>query len=334
MNILVTGGAGFIGSHFVHYMLETYPDIRLYCIDKLTYAGNISSLEDVLCDPRFNFVRGDICNRRLVAEVMQRGGFDAVINFAAESHVDRSIKSPRVFTRTNLIGTQVLLDECLRRGVRFHQISTDEVYGDMPAGSKDKFTESSPLRPSSPYSASKAAADLMVLAYCRTYGLNATISRCSNNYGIRQFPEKLIPVTIVRALKGGRVPVFGDGLNERDWIATEDHCRAVDFILKNGEAGQVYNVGADCAISNLRLVERILSLLGKDENAVEFVADRLGHDRRYALDCTKLRAMGWRPICDFDAGIERIVRWYAEGNTWLNEVLSGAYKIKNNRFGR
>lgn len=331
MKLLVTGGAGFIGSHFVHYMLGAHADTEIVCLDKLTYAGNITSLADLFGDGRFTFVRGDICDEQLAGSLFEDNRFDAVVNFAAESHVDRSISSPRPFTLTNVLGTQTLLDLCVKHGVRFHQVSTDEVYGDLPAGSRERFTEESPLRPSSPYSASKAAADLLVKAYCRTYGLFATISRSGNNYGARQFPEKLIPLAVTLALKRRSVPVYGDGRNERDWIAVEDHCRAVDLILQRGESGEVYNVGADCVCDNLTLVKRILALLGRPESLIGFVPDRRGHDRRYALDCGKLRALGWQPQTEFSEGLRRTVRWYEENTGWVGDILSGVYLLKNSR---
>ncbi len=331
MNILVAGGAGFIGSHFVRHMLKEHPDANVTCMDKLTYAGNITSLKEPLCDGRFSFVRGDICNAALTEEVFAEGRFDVAVNFAAESHVDRSIASPREFSATNLMGTQTLLDACLKHGVRFHQVSTDEVYGDLPAGSALKFTEESALRPSSPYSASKAAADLMVLAYCRTFGLKATVSRSANNYGARQFPEKLIPVAVICARRNRRVPLFGDGSNERDWISAEDHCRAIDTILQKGACGEVYNVGADSVCANIDMVRRILALTGRPESLIDFVCDRKGHDRRYALDCSKLRALGWEPLVPFGEGIAATVRWYEDNDGWVDDILSGAYMLKNIR---
>lgn len=332
MNILVTGGAGFIGGHFVHYMLKKYADLRLCCADKLTYAACLGSLRDVLDDKRLTFVRADICNGSEMSALFASYGFDAVVNFAAESHVDRSILSPEQFVQTNVMGTQVLIGECIKGGVRFHQVSTDEVYGDMPAACARTFNERSALRPSGPYSASKAAADLLVLAYCRTYGLRATISRSVNNYGSRQFPEKLIPVAVGCALENRPVPLYGDGRNERDWIAVEDHCSAIDVILQRGRPGGVYNVSAGCVIDNLTLVKRILAILGKDECGYTFVTDRKGHDRRYASDSSELRALGWQPQVDFRQGIEKTVRWYESNRALYDRIASGAYLAENEQL--
>lgn len=329
MKILVTGGAGFIGSNFIYHMLGKYPDCRIVCLDKLTYAGNLRTLSGALKDGRFRFVRGDIADGDFVYRLFGDERFDAVVNFAAESHVDRSIVNARPFLVTNIIGTQVLLDACNRYGVgRFHQISTDEVYGDLPIERGDlRFTESSPLRPSSPYAASKASADLLVLAYCRTHGTFATVSRCSNNYGPCQFPEKLIPLTITRALEGKNLPVYGDGKNVRDWLHVYDHCRAIDSILRGGRAGEVYNVGGGCELPNTEVVKRILALLNRPESLIEFVADRKGHDRRYAMDCSKLESeLGWKAETDFSVGLEQTVRWYLDNRSWWEEILSGEYK--------
>lgn len=319
MKILVTGGAGFIGGNFIQYMLKNHPDCRMVCLDKLTYAGNLSTLAGALNNVNFTFVRGDIADSDFVCGLFARESFDAVVNFAAESHVDRSISGAQVFMVSNVVGVQVLLDACNRYGVRrFHQISTDEVYGDLPLGSPSlKFTEESPLRPSSPYAASKAAADLIALASRRTYGTFVTISRSSNNYGPYQHPEKLIPLVITRALAGEKVPVYGDGKNVREWISVCDHCRAIDLILQNGESGEVYNVGGGVEMANIDLVELILNELGAPRSLIEFVPDRKGHDRRYFMDCSKMaHKLGWRPQTDFLDGIKRTVRWYKNNRDW------------------
>lgn len=319
MKILVTGGAGFIGGNFIQYMLKNHPDCRMVCLDKLTYAGNLSTLAGALNNANFTFVRGDIADSDFVCGLFARESFDAVVNFAAESHVDRSISGAQVFMVSNVVGVQVLLDACNRYGVRrFHQISTDEVYGDLPLGSPSlKFTEESPLRPSSPYAASKAAADLIALASRRTYGTFVTISRSSNNYGPYQYPEKLIPLVITRALAGEKVPVYGDGQNVREWISVFDHCRAVDLVLQNGESGEIYNVGGGVEMANIDLVELILNELGVSRSLIEFVPDRKGHDRRYSIDSNKMAyKFGWRPQTNFLEGIKRTVRWYKNNRDW------------------
>lgn len=319
MKILVTGGAGFIGGNFIYYMLKNHPDCRMVCLDKLTYAGNLSTLAGALNNVNFTFVRGDIADSDFVCGLFARESFDAVVNFAAESHVDRSISGAQVFMVSNVVGVQVLLDACNRYGVRrFHQISTDEVYGDLPLGSPSlKFTEESPLRPSSPYAASKAAADLIALANRRTYGTFVTISRSSNNYGPYQHPEKLIPLVITRALAGEKVPVYGDGQNVREWISVFDHCRAVDLVLQNGESGEIYNVGGGVEMANIDLVELILNELGVSRSLIEFVPDRKGHDRRYSIDSNKMAyKFGWRPQTNFLEGIKRTVRWYKNNRDW------------------
>lgn len=319
MKILVTGGAGFIGGNFIHYMLKNHPDCRMVCLDKLTYAGNLSTLAGALNNANFTFVRGDIADSDFVCGLFARESFDAVVNFAAESHVDRSISGAQVFMVSNVVGVQVLLDACNRYGVRrFHQISTDEVYGDLPLGSPSlKFTEESPLRPSSPYAASKAAADLIALANRRTYGTFVTISRSSNNYGPYQHPEKLIPLVITRVLAGEKVPVYGDGQNVREWISVFDHCRAVDLVLQNGESGEIYNVGGGVEMANIDLVELILNELGAPRSLIEFVPDRKGHDRRYSMDSSKMAyKFGWRPQTNFLEGIKRTVRWYKNNRDW------------------
>ena len=329
MTIIVTGGAGFIGSRFVYYLLGKNPDCRVICLDKLTYAGNLSTLKAAMADPRFRFVRGDICDRTLVFRLFEEERPDMVVNFAAESHVDRSIEDPGVFLRTNVLGTQTLLDACRKYGVaRYHQVSTDEVYGDLPLDRPDLFfTEDTPIHTSSPYSASKAGADLLVLAYHRTYGLPVTISRCSNNYGPCQFPEKLIPLMIANALADKPLPVYGTGENVRDWLYVEDHCRAIDLILHRGRVGEVYNVGGHNERANIDIVRLICRELGKPESLIRFVADRKGHDRRYAIDPTKIRnELGWLPETGFEDGIRRTIRWYLEHRAWWEDIISGEYQ--------
>lgn len=328
MTILVTGGAGFIGSNFVHYMMEKYPDYRIVCIDKLTYAGNLRNLETVLDKKNFRFIKGDICDRELVYRIFEEEKPDVVINFAAESHVDRSIESPDIFLKTNILGTQMLLDASRKYNVkRFHQVSTDEVYGDLPLDRSDlKFTESSPLRPSSPYSASKASADLLVLAYHRTYGVPVTISRCSNNYGPYQFPEKLIPLMIINALNDRPLPVYGDGRNVRDWIHVKDHCEAIDIIIHRGKEGEIYNIGGENERANIDVVRMILKELGKPESLIRFVKDRPGHDRRYALDISRMKKeFGWSPKISFEEGLKSTIKWYLENRSWWEEIINGEY---------
>ncbi len=333
MTIIVTGGAGFIGSNFIYYELAHHED-RILCVDKLTYAGNLETLAPVWEDPRFSFIRGDIADRRFVYELFEREKPDVVVNFAAESHVDRSIQSPSVFLETNVMGTGVLLDACRTYGIRrFHQVSTDEVYGDLPLERRDLFfTEETPLHASSPYSASKASADLLTMAWHRTYGVPVTISRCSNNYGPFQFPEKLIPLMLIHALEGKPLPVYGDGANVRDWLFTEDHCRAIDLILRKGKEGEVYNIGGHNERDNLTVVKTILRALGRPETLIEYVADRPGHDRRYAIDPAKIeRDLGWRPETPFEEGIERTIRWYLDHEDWWRHILSGAYLVYNQK---
>lgn len=319
MTLLVTGGAGFIGSNFIFYWLKHHPEERVVCLDKLTYAGNLATLVPVMDHPNFRFVRGDICDRAAVKRLFEEEQPQAVINFAAESHVDRSIQAPEVFLRTNVLGTQVLLDACCAHGgVRFHQVSTDEVYGDLPLDRPDLlFTEESPLRPSSPYSASKAGSDLLALAYCRTYGLPVTVSRCSNNYGPYQFPEKLIPRMIVRALAGKTLPVYGRGENVRDWLHVDDHCAALDAILQSGAAGEVYNIGGRSERTNLEIVGLICRRLEVPPEQVVHVADRKGHDKRYAIDSGKLSSqLGWQPQVSFDQGMDETINWYLDHRYW------------------
>lgn len=317
--IIVTGGAGFIGSNFILYMLETYPDYRVICVDKLTYAGNLSNLAAVMDRQNLRFVKADICDRGAVYQVFEEEHPDIVVNFAAESHVDRSIEAPSVFLETNITGTAVLMDACCKYGIRrFHQVSTDEVYGDLPLDRPDLlFDEETPLRTSSPYSASKASADLLVQAYCRTYGLQATISRCSNNYGPFQFPEKFIPQMILNALEDKPLPVYGKGINVRDWLYVTDHCRAVDLIIHRGKDGEVYNVGGHNEMKNIDLVRFICRELGKPESLITFVEDRKGHDMRYAIDTSKIYAeLGWKPETRFEVGIRKTIRWYCENRDW------------------
>lgn len=329
MNILVTGGAGFIGSNFVYYMLNKYSDYRIVCLDKLTYAGNLSTLKKAMENPNFRFVKGDISDREFVFNLFEEEKFDIVVNFAAESHVDRSIEDPGIFLKTNVIGTQVLMDASRKYGVkRYHQVSTDEVYGDLPLDRPDLFfTEETPLHTSSPYSASKAAADLLVLAYYRTYKLPVTISRCSNNYGPYHFPEKLIPLMIIRALNDEKLPVYGDGSNVRDWLYVEDHCSAIDLIIHNGRIGEVYNIGGHNEKTNLEVVKTILKELGKSEDLITYVKDRPGHDLRYAIDPTKIsNELGWEPTTRFEEGIKKTIKWYLENKEWWQEIISGEYK--------
>lgn len=312
MIIFVTGGAGFIGSNFIFYMMKNYPEYRIVCLDKLTYAGNMFTLASVLTKPNFRFVKIDICDRDAVYQLFEEERPDMVVNFAAESHVDRSIEHPEIFLQTNIIGTSVLLDACRIYGIqRYHKVSTDEVYGDLPLNRPDLFfTEETPIHTSSPYSSSKAGADLLVLAYYRTYGLPVTISRCSNNYGPYQYPEKLIPRMIINALHDKPLPVYGDGLNVRDWLYVEDHCRAIDLILREGCIGEVYNVGGHNEMANIDIVKLICKELGKPESLITYVTDRKGHDRRYAIDPSKIhRELGWLPETKFTDGIKKTIQW-------------------------
>jgi len=321
--LLVTGGCGFIGSNFVRYMLRNH-DYKIINVDKLTYAGNLENLSDISHYPNYEFVRGDIADKALI-EGLSSKGIDVVINFAAESHVDRSIEDPRVFLETNVIGTQVLLEAARKYGMlRFIQISTDEVYGSL--GPRGSFTETSPLAPNSPYSASKTAADLLVRAYHKTYGLASIITRCSNNYGPYQFPEKLIPLMISNALEDNPLPVYGDGMNVRDWIYVEDHCRAIDLIMHKGREGELYNIGANNELPNIEIVKKILDRLNKPESLIKFVEDRPGHDRRYAIDSAKLRnGLGWDTIYSFEEAIDLTIGWYVEHQDWWKKIKSGEY---------
>lgn len=329
MNIIVTGGAGFIGSNFIFHMLKEYPEDRIICLDKLTYAGNLSTLEPIMDKPNFRFVKMDICDRDAVYGLFEEEHPDMVVNFAAESHVDRSILNPEIFLETNIIGTSVLMDACRKYGIkRYHQVSTDEVYGDLPLDRPDLFfTETTPIHTSSPYSSSKAGADLLVLAYHRTYGLPVTISRCSNNYGPYHFPEKLIPLMIINALHDKPLPVYGDGLNVRDWLYVEDHCRAIDLILQKGKVGEIYNVGGHNEMRNIGIVKLICQELGKPESLISYVKDRKGHDRRYAIDPTKIHnELGWLPETKFADGIKKTIKWYLENQDWWENIVNGEYQ--------
>lgn len=325
MTIIVTGGAGFIGSNFIFYMLDSYPENRIVCMDKLTYAGNLSTLASAMDNPHFRFFKIDICDREAVYRLFEEEHPDMVVNFAAESHVDRSIENPEIFLDTNVKGTAVLMDACRKYGIaRYHQVSTDEVYGDLPLNRPDLFfTEETPIRTSSPYSSSKASADLLVLAYYRTYGLPVTISRCSNNYGPYQFPEKLIPFMIINALSDKPLPVYGEGVNVRDWLYVKDHCRAIDLIIHKGRVGEVYNVGGHNEMKNIDIVKLICKELDKPESLITHVADRKGHDLRYAIDPTKIHnELGWLPETKFEDGIKETIRWYLDNRKWWEMIIS------------
>ena len=329
MTIIVTGGAGFIGSNFIFHMLKKYPDYRIICLDKLTYAGNLSTLAPVMDNPNFRFVKADICDREAVDKLFEEEHPDIVVNFAAESHVDRSIEDPGIFLQTNIIGTSVLMDAAREYGVqRYHQVSTDEVYGDLPLDRPDLFfTEETPIHTSSPYSASKASADLLVQAYYRTFKLPISISRCSNNYGPYHFPEKLIPLIIGRALNDQTLPIYGTGENVRDWLYVEDHCRAIDLIIHKGRVGEVYNIGGHNERTNLQVVKAVLKELGKPESLITYVKDRAGHDMRYAIDPTKItNELGWEPTTKFDDGIKLTVKWYLENRKWWENIINGEYQ--------
>ncbi len=329
MKIIITGGAGFIGSNFVFHMLKFHPEDRIICLDKLTYAGNLSTLAPVMDKPNFRFVKADICDRKAVYQLFEEEKPDIVVNFAAESHVDRSIENPSIFLETNIMGTAVLMDACRQYGIqRYHQVSTDEVYGDLPLDRPDLFfTETTPIHTSSPYSSSKASADLLVLAYHRTYGLPVTISRCSNNYGPYHFPEKLIPLMIINALHDQPLPVYGDGLNVRDWLYVEDHCRAIDLIIHKGTVGEVYNVGGHNEMKNIDIVKLICQALHKPESLIQYVTDRKGHDRRYAIDPTKIHTeLGWLPETKFADGIQKTIQWYLQHEDWWQPIISGEYQ--------
>lgn len=328
MNIIVTGGAGFIGGNFCHYMTNKYPEDTILCIDKLTYAGNMETLAPIMDKPNFKFFKADIADRDTIYQIFEEEKPDIVVNFAAESHVDRSITDPEIFLRTNIIGTSVMLDACRKYGIkRYHQVSTDEVYGDLPLDRPDLFfTEDTPIHTSSPYSASKASADLLVQAYARTYNMPCTISRCSNNYGPYHFPEKLIPLIIANALNDKELPVYGKGENVRDWLYVEDHCIAIDLIIRKGTAGEVYNIGGHNEKTNLEVVKTVLAQLGKSEDLITYVTDRPGHDRRYAIDPTKIHnELGWLPATPFDEGIKKTISWYLDNRTWWENIISGEY---------
>lgn len=334
MEIMVTGGAGFIGSNFIRYISENYPDDEIICVDSLTYAGNPENLSGIAESSRFRFYKADISDREAVYGIFENEKPDMAVNFAAESHVDRSIKSPDVFLKTNVLGTQVLLDACRKYGIkRYHQISTDEVYGNLPLDNKElMFTEETRLNPSSPYSASKASADLLVMAYRRTYGLPVTISRCSNNYGEYQFPEKFIPLTIINALCNKPIPVYGTGKNIRDWLYVGDHCRAVDMILRRGREGEVYNIGGHGELCNTDVARLILKIMGKPEDLITFVEDRKGHDLRYAVNAEKITAeLNWQPETDFSAGLEKTVNWYLNHKEWWKNTVDKMVAKGNSR---
>lgn len=329
MTIIVTGGAGFIGSNFIFYMMDKYPDYRIVCIDKLTYAGNLSTLDSVIGKENFRFLKVDICDRESIERIFEEERPDVVVNFAAESHVDRSISNPGIFLQTNIMGTAVLMDACRKYGIfRFHQVSTDEVYGDLPIDRTDLFfSEETPLHTSSPYSASKASADLLVLAYYRTYGLPVTISRCSNNYGPYQFPEKLIPLMTINAMENRSLPVYGKGINVRDWLYVEDHCSAIDLIIHKGREGEAYNVGGHNEKSNIDIVKYICKELNKSESLITYVADRKGHDRRYAIDAEKIqRELGWYPKMQLETGLKKTIEWYQTQRNWWGQIVSGEYQ--------
>lgn len=329
MKIIVTGGAGFIGGNFVHYMLNKYNDYKIICLDALTYAGNMETLEPVKDNPNFKFYKADIADREAVYEIFEKEKPDIIVNFAAESHVDRSIDNPGIFLQTNIIGTGVLMDACRKYGItRYHQVSTDEVYGDLPLDRPDLFfTETTPLHTSSPYSASKASADLLVQAYHRTFKLPVTISRCSNNYGPYHFPEKLIPLIIANALADKELPVYGKGENVRDWLYVEDHCSAIDLIIHKGRVGEVYNIGGHNEKTNLEVVKIILKELGKSEDLIRYVTDRPGHDMRYAIDPTKIHnELGWLPATKFEDGIKKTIKWYLDNKEWWQHIINGEYK--------
>lgn len=328
MKILVTGAAGFIGSNFVYYELDKYPEDKIVALDLLTYAGNLKNLDGCKDNPNFKFVKMDIRDRESINKLFEEEKFDTVANFAAESHVDRSIEDPEVFLRTNIIGTEVLMDASLKFGVkRYHQVSTDEVYGDLPLEAVDSFfTESTPLHTSSPYSASKASADLLVMAYHRTFGLNMSITRCSNNYGPYQFPEKMIPLMINNARHDKSLPVYGDGMNVRDWLHVYDHCAGIDLVMRNGKNGEVYNIGGHNERHNIEVVKTILAQVGKPESLITYVADRKGHDLRYAIDPTKIETeLGWKPKYNFESGIKETIKWYMDNQEWMDNVTSGDY---------
>ncbi len=329
MKYIITGGAGFIGSNYLHYVVNKYKEDFFICLDALTYAGNYNNIKDLEEKENYKFVKGNITDRSFVYKLFEEERPDYIINFAAESHVDNSIKDPEIFLRTNIIGTEVLMDACLKYGIkRYHQVSTDEVYGDLPLDKPElKFTENTPIHTSSPYSTSKASADLLVMAYHRTYGLPVTISRCSNNYGPYQFPEKLIPKVISNALQNKKIPVYGTGKNVRDWIHVHDHNVGVDLIVRNGKDGEVYNLGGHSERDNLTIVKTILKEMGKSEDLIEFVEDRKGHDLRYAIDSNKVeKELGWKREYSFEEGIKETINWYLNNEEWIKNILTGEYK--------
>lgn len=336
MRILVTGGAGFIGSNFIRYWLRKYPSDKIVNLDKLTYAGNLSSLRDVRDNPNYKFVKGDICNGKLVSELMN--GIDVVVGFAAESHVDRSISGPQVFVKTNIIGTQVLLDAAVKAGVkRFHQVSTDEIFGALPDKGKEKFNEDWPFRPNSPYAASKAASDCLVRSYWKTYGLPVSISNTSNNYGPYQFPEKLIPLAITNLMENKKVPIYGDGLQVRDWLYVEDHCWAIDLIVHEEKViGETFCVGGLTKdIPNIQVVRKILKIMGKDDSNIEYVKDRPGHDRRYSVDWSKIKIrLDWQPQHDFDTWLEKTIKWYKNNTNWWKPLKEKQQKYFKKQYGK
>lgn len=329
MTIIVTGGAGFIGSNFIYFQLKNHPEDRIVCLDSLTYAGNMATLDEAMKNDHFRFVKADITDKAAVEKLFQEEHPDIIVNFAAESHVDRSVEDPGLFLRTNILGTQTLMDACRKYGIkRYHQVSTDEVYGDLPLDRPDLFfTEETPIHTSSPYSASKASADLLVLAYARTFHLPVSITRCSNNYGPYHFPEKLIPLMISRALADESLPVYGTGENVRDWLYVEDHCSAIDLVIRKGHEGEIYNVGGHNERTNLEVVKTILRELGKPESLITYVKDRPGHDQRYAIDPSKIHGeLGWLPATTFDEGIKKTIRWYLDNEKWWKDILAGDYQ--------
>ena len=336
MKILITGGAGFIGTNFIYYMLKNHPNYEYVCIDSLTYAGNLKNLSNALKNKNFKFVKASISDRKAVFDLFEKENFDIVVNFAAESHVDRSIENPGIFLETNIMGTAALLDACRKYGIkRYHQVSTDEVYGDLPIDRPDLFfTEETPIHTSSPYSTSKASADLLTLAYSRTYGLPVTVSRCSNNYGPYQFPEKLIPLMIQKALSNESLPVYGNGLNVRDWLYVDDHCSAIDLIIHKGREGEVYNIGGHNEKQNIEVVKTILERVGKPESLITYVKDRAGHDLRYAIDPKKIyEELGWLPETKFADGIKSTIDWYLANTEWMDDIKSGEYAKFNETEG-
>ena len=338
MNILITGAAGFIGSNFMYYMKETHPSDKLIALDKLTYAGNLKNLKGMEDYPNYKFIKGDIADRPFIYKLFEDEKPDVVINFAAESHVDRSTVDPEAFMSANVVGVGVLLDACRIYGIkRFHQVSTDEVYGDLPLDRPDLFfTEDTPLHASSPYSACKASADLLVLSYHRTFGVPVSITRCSNNYGAYQFPEKLIPLMIANALNDKKLPVYGNGLNVRDWLYVGDHCSAIELVAFKGKVGEIYNVGGHNEKTNLEIIHTILDALGKSEDLITYVTDRPGHDRRYAIDPTKIhRDLGWEPKVMVADGLRETIKWYVENREWWEEIISGDYqKYYDEMYGK